>query len=271
MQKGVQVGEVLEPGGPRLYVIWDIKWDIPRDQGFRIDLRKAFGYVQQRIRQILGKHIPHPELNQSVYEHWWSTIATGAIQTIKEDVRQEYNLNDQYDFEVKHIDRKKQLKEQRENRLEREWGEKFPNRYRTNYTKNGKGQKVHFVWYTQKNVAGYFLTCRIVTNKNGKTKHSQWAAVRTKKAVQRIAERRCAKAEAALRAFQTGKVTQVTQKVSEAAGEVQKDEQYEAQCDRARRAREAAAEQRAIHRKKCKSLGKARAALAAKRQAEQLA
>lgn len=57
---------------------------------------------------------------------------------------------------------------------------------------NGKNQRVHFCWATNRNAAGFFLTWRETTTANGKqTKRDKWAARRKRKASKALALRRC--------------------------------------------------------------------------------
>jgi hypothetical protein len=62
---------------------------------------------------------------------------------------------------------------------------------------DGRGRRVYFCWSIHRNVAGYFLGWRQVTNNKGAGKRDQWVARKTRKGVIAIAQRRAARYHAA--------------------------------------------------------------------------
>lgn len=59
--------------------------------------------------------------------------------------------------------------------------------------RNGRNQSVWYCWSSHRNVAGYFLGWRETHLRNKTGKRDQWAARKSRKAVQELAKRRAAR------------------------------------------------------------------------------
>lgn len=253
MREGVQVGHGMNTG-PMTKARWEIEWAEVWKTYPYLGYRRIKNDVQVQLNKRLGTEIPDPESNGSIYSHWRSTAAQVVIDEIMAEIQQQHSLTSDYTFTVEIVDRTKELLEQRKHRLERDFENGIsPGRYRTDYTKNGKGATISFLWYRRKNKAGYFLICRQIKYKNGKVKSDQWAASRTKTGAEKLAWSRYQKVVDAEKVRQDEKsvkevktalreISVITPETTDCMAMARAAKQriadaYQAQCDRAAHAR----------------------------------